>query len=89
MWNGLISHLPVVDKNSGGIPWEQGVPVPHQAPSPGFQCLEGKSIQLLTAKIQQGLSQWKKLLEPQAVPLKKSTQGLTYSLWASSAGEVA
>ena len=30
-------------------------------------------------KNQWGLSQWKKLLESQAVSLKKPTQGLTYS----------
>ena len=34
MWNGLISHLPVVDKNSGRISQEQEVPAPHQAPQP-------------------------------------------------------
>ena len=32
MRNGLVAHPCVVDKNSGGISWEQGVPAPHQAP---------------------------------------------------------
>ena len=26
MWNVLVPYPPVVDKNSGGISWEQGVP---------------------------------------------------------------
>ena len=39
--------------------------------SPEFQCQEDKSPQLLEAKKTQGLSPWKKLLEPQAVPLKE------------------
>ena len=43
-------------------------------PSPGFQCQEDKSSHLLAAKKNQWeLSQWKKLLEPQAVPLKEAT----------------
>ena len=43
MWNGLDPHPHVVDKNSGGTSWEQGVPAPHQDPSPGFQLQEDKS----------------------------------------------
>ena len=66
----------MVDKKSGGISQERGVPAPHQAPSPGFQCQEDKSPQLLTAKTSRGLSLWKKLLEPQAVPLKEPHMGL-------------
>ena len=31
-WNGLVPHPRVVDKNSGGISQEQGVPAPQQAP---------------------------------------------------------
>ena len=34
MQNGLVSHQHVVDKNSGGVLWKQGVPVPHQTPPP-------------------------------------------------------
>ena len=33
MWNRLASHPCVVDKNSGGLSWEQGVPA-HQALQP-------------------------------------------------------
>ena len=50
MWNGLVPHTYVVDKNLGGLSWEQGAQAPHQAPSPGFQCQEDKSPQLLAAK---------------------------------------
>ena len=34
--NGLVLHPCVVDKNSGEISQEQGVPAPHHAPNPGF-----------------------------------------------------
>ena len=50
VWNSLVPHPCVVDKNSGGISQEQEVPAPHQAPSPGYQCQEDKSPQLLAAK---------------------------------------
>ena len=44
---------------------------PHtRLPNPGFQCQEEKFPQFLVAKTTRDLSQWKKLLEPQAVPLK-------------------
>ena len=32
--NRLLPHTCVVDKNSGGISWEQGVPAPQQEPQP-------------------------------------------------------
>ena len=32
MWNGLVPHPCVVDKNLEGISREPGVPAPHQAP---------------------------------------------------------
>ena len=48
--NGLVPHLCVLDKNSGGTSWEQGVPAPHQALQPSFQCQKEKSLQLLAAK---------------------------------------
>ena len=35
MKKGLIPHLCVVDKHSGEISWEQGVPNPHQDLQPG------------------------------------------------------
>ena len=31
-WNELVQHPHVVDKNLGGISWEQGVPAHHPAP---------------------------------------------------------
>ena len=34
--NWLVPHPHVVDKNSGGISQEPGVPAPHEAPSRGF-----------------------------------------------------
>ena len=34
MWNRLVPHPHVMDKNLGGISSEQGVPDPHQAPLP-------------------------------------------------------
>ena len=52
-----------MDKNLGGLSWEQGVPSPHQT-SPAQdsrKCQEDKSPQLLN---QQGLSCWRRLLEP-------------------------
>ena len=50
MQSRLVFHPHVVDKNSGGISWEQGVPAPHQGHSPSFQFQEDKSPQLLAAK---------------------------------------
>ena len=50
-WDKLVDvDKAHVDKNLGGVSWEQGVPDPHQTPSPGFQCQQGKSPQLLAAK---------------------------------------
>ena len=78
MWNELAPHPHVVNKNSGGISWEQGVPDPHQVPQPTMPSQGHKFPQLLDVN-QQGLSQWKKLQEPQTVTLKEPTHGLTYS----------
>ena len=55
MWNGLVPHSRVVDKNLGGISWERVVPAKEslthtRSPIPGFQCQEDKSPQLLDAK---------------------------------------
>ena len=50
MQNRLVPQPHAVDKNSRGIAQERGVPEPHQAPRPGFQCQEDKSPQLLAAK---------------------------------------
>ena len=53
---------------------------PHtRPPSPGFQCQEDKSAQLLAAKNQWGLSWWKKLIEAQKIPPKEPIYRLTYS----------
>ena len=47
----LVPHPHEMGKNSGGISQEQAGPAPHQAPpSPGFQCPEGKTPQLLAKK---------------------------------------
>ena len=49
----------------------------HKPPNrPGFQCQEVSTTS--GCKTQWRLSQWKKLLDPQAVPLKELTHGLTY-----------
>ena len=79
MLNGLVTHPCVIDKNLGGISWEQGVPAHTRLPSPGFQCQEDKSPTISSCKNQQGLSWWKKLLELQAVLLEERTNRLTYS----------
>ena len=71
MQNGLIPHTRVVDKNSGGLYWEQGVPAPYQAPQPRAPVPGREVPTTFSCKTQQGLSQWKKLLESQAVPLKE------------------
>ena len=88
MPNRLAPHPRVVDNNSGGISPERGVPAPHQAPSPGSRARK-ISPHNFWMQNQQGLSQWKKLLEPKADPLKEPTHGLTYSdslLWALALG---
>ena len=77
MWNRLVTHPCAVDKYLEWISWEQGVPDPHQNPSPVFQCQEDKSSQFLAAKTRG--DGWKKLPEPHAVPLKEPTFGITYS----------
>ena len=74
MQNGLVPHPRVKDKNLGGIPQEGGVPAPHKASQPRVPVATTSGC-----KNQQGWSQWNKLLEPQAVPLKEPTHGLTYS----------
>ena len=77
MQNGLFSRPRVVDKNSGGISQEQGDP--HQAHQPRIPVL-GRWVPTTSGcKNQWGLSLGKKLLEPQAVPLKEPTHRLTYS----------
>ena len=48
MWNGLVPHPRVVDKNSGGI-FQESQPLT-RSPSPGDQCQEDKSPQYLAAK---------------------------------------
>ena len=79
MQNGLVPHPRVVDKNSGGISQEQGVPTPHQALKPKVP-VPGRYVPTTSGcKNQQGLSWWKKLLEPQSLPLKEPKQALTYS----------
>ena len=75
---GWVGALPVwwIKSQEGYIRREESQP--HAAsPSPGFQCEE---VPITSGcKNQWGLSQWKKQLEPQAVPLKEPTRGLTYS----------
>ena len=76
MWNGLVQHRHVVDKNLGGVSHEQGVPAPHQNPQPRVP-VTGRQVLITSGcKKQQGLSQTsrEKLLESQAVPLKELTQ---------------
>ena len=79
MWNGLVPHLQEVDKNPGGISWEQGVPAPHQSPQPRVAAPGTQLPTTSGCKNKWDLSQWEKLLEPQAVPLNGPTHGLTYS----------
>ena len=68
MRNSLLSHSCVVDKTSGGISREWGVPgLPTQGSS-----ARNVSPHNFCCTDQQGLSQWNKLLEPQEVPLKKT-----------------
>ena len=70
---------------------ESEEPQPHtRPPSPGFLCQE-ISPHNSGCKNQQGVNCWKKLLEPQAFPLKKPTHELTYleSLPLSSRTKVA
>ena len=47
-------------------------------PHPGFQCQENVST-TSGCKNKQGLSRWRRLLEPQVIPLGEPTHGLTYS----------
>ena len=68
-----------MDRYSGVVSQEWGVPAPHQGsqlkvPVPGRQVPTTSEC-----KNQWGLSRWKKLLESQAVPLKEPTHILTYS----------
>ena len=73
--NGLVTHPGMVGKNLGGISWEQGVPAPHQAPQPRVPVPEREVPTTSDCKNQWGLSQWKKLPEPQAFPLKRTHTG--------------
>ena len=77
MWNGLISHPHVMGKNMEGLSQGLGVPAPHQAPLAQGSSASKISPHNFWLQNQQGLSQWKKLLESQAVPLKESTHELT------------
>ena len=69
---GLFPHPHVVDKNLEGVSEEQGVPAPHQAPQPRVPG-PGRLVLTTSGYKNQGLSWWKKLLEPQAVPLEEPT----------------
>ena len=73
--NGLVLHLFLVDKNSGGISQEEGVLDPHQAPQLRVP-VPGRQVHTTSGKNQWGLSLWKKPLEPQVV-LKEPSQGFT------------
>ena len=75
-WNGLALHPHLVDKIWEGCLGSEESQPHTRAPGPWFQCQEDKSPKLLAAKTK-GLSEWKKLLESQAVPLKESTHGIT------------
>ena len=75
MQNRLAPHPRVVDKNSGGLSQEPGVPAPHQAPPAQGSNARRVSPQNFWLQTPVGLSQWKKLLESQAVPLKGPTHG--------------
>ena len=89
MWNGLVPHSHVAAKNLRRITWEWGVPDLHRDAQTRVP-VPGRLPQLLAVKTT-GLSQWKKLLEAQAVPLKELTHRLAYSdsLTLSSSNQVA
>ena len=76
MWNGLVPHPCVVDKNLGGISLEQGV-LPHTRPPVQGSSAGKVSSNNFWLQNKQGLSWWKKLLEPQGVPLEETTHELT------------
>ena len=79
--NGLVPHPHVVDKDSRGVSWEQGVPDPYHAPQPRVP-VPGRLVPITSGcKNQQGLCQLKKLMESQAVPLKEATHGLTQTYY--------
>ena len=77
-WNGFVQHSRVVDKNSGGISWERGGQ-PHDRPPAQGSSARKISPHNFWLKKPAGIELWKKFLEPQAVPLKEPTHGLTYS----------
>ena len=79
MWNRPVPHPCVVDKNLGGVAQEQGVQPHTRPPVHGSSVRKIRPNNLWLQKKQQRLSQWKKLLEPQAVSLKEPTHGLTYT----------
>ena len=83
MQNRLVPHPSVVDKNSGGISWEQGVPAPTpDTPGPGFQ--EDKYPQLLAAKTSRDWVSGNNCWIPKQFLLKSPHMNLptqTHSLW--------
>ena len=74
MQNGLVPHSHMVDTNLGGVSPDQGIPAPQQASQHRVPVPRRQVPTTSSCKNQQGLSWWKKLLEPQAVPLKEHTQ---------------
>ena len=90
MRNRLVPHPCIVDKNLGGVSSEQGVP---DTPVPPAQCSSARKISLHNFWLQkpEGVLSVEETSEPQAVPLKEPTYGLTYSdsLLLSSSTRVA
>ena len=78
MWNRLAPQPHVVDKILGELSRQWGVPAPHQAHQSRVS-VPGRYVPTFGCKNQWELNQWKKILEPQEVPLKKPTHGLTFS----------
>ena len=77
--NGLVLHPCLLDKNSGEISQEWRMPAPHQGPQSRVPVPGREVLTTSSCKNQQGLSEWKKLLGSQAVPLKEPTHRLTPS----------
>ena len=78
MQNRLDPHVWWIKIQKGYLGSEKTQPHT-RTPSLGFQCPEDKFLTTSGCKNQWGLSWWKKLLEPQAVPLKEPTNTFTYS----------
>ena len=79
----------MVDENLEGISWEQGVSAPHQAPSTGFQCQEGKSPKLLAANTSGNRVRGRNFWSPKQFLLKNphmDSPTQTHSLWAPAPG---